>query len=62
VPLPQDGIGKGKIGLFVEWFPVFDDLARWGGDPYLAGEATYEAVVGVQSKGVQATVKHLLLK
>jgi hypothetical protein len=62
VPLPQDATGKGNIGPFVAWVSSFDNLARWGGDPYLSGEATYEAVVGVQSKGVQATVKHLLLK
>jgi beta-glucosidase-like glycosyl hydrolase len=35
---------------------------RWGADPYLSGEATYEAIMGVQSQGVQATVKHALLK
>jgi len=33
----------------------------FGGDPYLSGEATYEHIMGVQSQGVQATVKHLLL-
>ncbi|KAL7413745.1 glycoside hydrolase superfamily [Mrakia frigida] len=32
----------------------------WGGDPYLAGEATYETIVGVQSKGVQCNVKHFI--
>jgi beta-glucosidase len=34
----------------------------FGADPFLSGEATYEAIMGVQSQGVQATVKHALLK
>jgi beta-glucosidase len=34
----------------------------FGGDPFLAGEATYETIIGVQSQGVQATVKHLIDK
>jgi beta-glucosidase-like glycosyl hydrolase len=32
----------------------------FGPDPYLNGEASYETIVGVQSTGVQACVKHFL--
>ncbi|KAH6919134.1 beta-glucosidase [Coprinopsis sp. MPI-PUGE-AT-0042] len=32
----------------------------FGPDPYLNGEASYETIVGVQSVGVQACVKHFL--
>lgn len=29
-------------------------------DPYLNGEAAYETIMGVQSQGVQACVKHFI--
>ncbi|CUA73752.1 hypothetical protein RSOLAG22IIIB_01269 [Rhizoctonia solani] len=32
----------------------------FGADPYLAGEAAYETVVGIQSRGVQACAKHYI--
>ncbi|KAH7101441.1 glycoside hydrolase family 3 protein [Auriculariales sp. MPI-PUGE-AT-0066] len=32
----------------------------FGADPFLAGEATYETVVGMQSTGIQCQVKHFL--
>ncbi|KAG0145909.1 hypothetical protein CROQUDRAFT_723208 [Cronartium quercuum f. sp. fusiforme G11] len=32
----------------------------FGADPYLTGEAAYETIMGVQSQGVQACVKHLI--
>ncbi|TFK67227.1 glycoside hydrolase family 3 protein [Pluteus cervinus] len=32
----------------------------FGADPYLSGEATYETVLGLQSAGVAACVKHLV--
>lgn len=32
----------------------------FGPDPYLNGEGAYETIVGVQSTGVQACIKHLL--
>ncbi|KAF8640625.1 hypothetical protein AX17_000286 [Amanita inopinata Kibby_2008] len=32
----------------------------FGGDPYLAGEGTYEYIMGMQSMGVQATAKHYI--
>ncbi|KAG8960640.1 hypothetical protein FRC03_006312 [Tulasnella sp. 419] len=32
----------------------------FGGDPYLTGEAAYETIVGMQSKGVQACAKHYI--
>ncbi|KAJ1310905.1 hypothetical protein OPQ81_009420 [Rhizoctonia solani] len=32
----------------------------FGADPYLAGEAAYETVVGIQSQGVQACAKHYI--
>jgi beta-glucosidase-like glycosyl hydrolase len=32
----------------------------FGGDPYLAGEAAFETIVGMQSQGVQACAKHFL--
>lgn len=31
-----------------------------GSDPYLQGEVAYETVMGIQSKGVQATAKHFI--
>ncbi|VDB94647.1 unnamed protein product [Peniophora sp. CBMAI 1063] len=33
----------------------------FGADPYLAGEAAYETILGMQAAGVQACAKHLLL-
>jgi Glycosyl hydrolase family 3 C-terminal domain/Glycosyl hydrolase family 3 N terminal domain len=49
---------------------LFRNLARvpeggrnfegFGADPYLAGEAAFETVVGMQSQGVQACAKHYL--
>ena len=32
-----------------------------GGDPYLAGEAAYYSVKGIQDAGVQACAKHYIL-
>ncbi|CAE6491427.1 unnamed protein product [Rhizoctonia solani] len=32
----------------------------FGADPYLAGEAAYETVIGIQSQGVQACAKHYI--
>jgi len=31
-----------------------------GADPYLAGEAAYETIIGIQSQGVQACAKHYI--
>lgn len=31
-----------------------------GADPYLAGEAAYETILGIQSQGVQACAKHYI--
>ncbi|KAG7099438.1 hypothetical protein E1B28_001289 [Marasmius oreades] len=32
----------------------------FGGDPYLAGEAAFETITGIQSQGVQACAKHYI--
>lgn len=34
----------------------------FGADPYLAGEAAYETILGMQQGGVQATAKHFVNK
>ena len=34
----------------------------FGADPFLAGEAAYETVLGLQAAGVQATAKHYINK
>jgi beta-glucosidase len=32
----------------------------FGADPFLQGEAAYETILGIQSKGVQACAKHYI--
>ena len=39
-----------------------DHTIRFGGDPYLSGEAAFETIIGVQSQGVQAVAKHFINK
>ena len=34
----------------------------FGADPFLAGEAAYETILGMQQAGVQACAKHLINK
>ena len=34
----------------------------FGADPYLAGEAAYETILGMQQGGVQACAKHFVNK
>ena len=34
----------------------------FGVDPFLAGEAAYETILGLQSSGVQACAKHFINK
>ena len=34
----------------------------FGGDPFLAGEAAYETILGMQGGGVQACAKHYINK
>jgi len=34
----------------------------FGADPFLAGEAAYETILGIQQAGVQACAKHLINK
>ena len=34
----------------------------FGADPFLAGEAAYETIIGMQSGGVQACAKHFINK
>jgi beta-glucosidase-like glycosyl hydrolase len=34
----------------------------FGGDPFLAGEASYETILGMQEAGVEACAKHLVAK
>lgn len=34
----------------------------FGADPFLAGETSYETILGLQSTGVQACAKHWLNK
>ena len=36
----------------------FVSLLHSGADAYLAGEAAYETIMGIQSQGVQACAKH----
>ncbi|CAG7851315.1 Probable beta-glucosidase L; AltName: Full=Beta-D-glucoside glucohydrolase L; AltName: Full=Cellobiase L; AltName: Full=Gentiobiase L; Flags: Precursor [Serendipita indica DSM 11827] len=67
------GIGLGKEfrgkGVHIALGPMMN-MARvpeggrnfegFGADPWLAGEAAYETIVGMQSQGVQACAKHYL--
>jgi hypothetical protein len=39
-------------------FSIFFPFRYSGADPYLAGEAAYETILGIQSQGVQACAKH----
>jgi len=55
-----EGHGRGKVILPCWCLSADACIYSFGPDPYLNGEASYETIVGVQSTGVQACVKHLL--
>lgn len=73
-----DELGKGRAGIqsfarLVHGEGVADftflSLSKggrnwegFGADPFLAGEAAYETILGLQSSGVQACAKHYINK
>jgi beta-glucosidase-like glycosyl hydrolase len=68
VAMGQEHFGKGvnvALGPMMNLMRVPQAGRNWegfGADPYLAGEAAYETILGVQSSGVQACAKHFINK
>ena len=64
----QEHAGKGvnvALGPMMNLGRVAEGGRNWegfGADPYLAAEAAYETVLGLQQGGVQACAKHLVNK
>ena len=64
----QEHVGKGvniALGPMMNLLRVPQAGRNWegfGADPYLAGEAAYETVLGMQQAGVQACAKHFINK
>ena len=64
----EESIGKGVniiLGPLMNLVRVPQagrNFESFGADPYLAGEAAYETILGIQSAGVQACAKHFLNK
>ncbi|KAF9451014.1 glycoside hydrolase family 3 protein [Macrolepiota fuliginosa MF-IS2] len=62
----QEHVGKGvnvALGPMMNMGRVAEGGRNWegfGADPYLAGEAAYETILGMQQGGVQACAKHLV--
>lgn len=64
----EEHVGKGvhvALGPMMNLGRVAEGGRNWegfGADPYLAGEAAYETILGMQSAGVQACAKHYINK
>ncbi|KAF7305507.1 Glycoside hydrolase family 3 protein [Mycena chlorophos] len=64
--LGRENVGKGvnvALGPMMNIGRVAEGGRNWegfGADPYLAGEAAYETILGMQEGGVQACAKHLI--
>jgi len=64
----KEHVGKGvevALGPMMNMGRVAQGGRNWegfGADPFLAGEAAYETVLGMQEGGVQACAKHLVNK
>ncbi|KAI0041683.1 glycoside hydrolase family 3 protein [Auriscalpium vulgare] len=62
----QEHVGKGvnvALGPMMNMGRIAQGGRNWegfGADPYLAGEAAYETILGMQSAGVQACAKHYI--
>ncbi|KAJ8517606.1 hypothetical protein ONZ45_g5248 [Pleurotus djamor] len=62
----QEHVGKGvhiALGPMMNLGRVAQGGRNWegfGGDPFLAGEAAYETILGMQAGGVQACAKHYI--
>ncbi|EIN08281.1 glycoside hydrolase family 3 protein [Punctularia strigosozonata HHB-11173 SS5] len=62
----QEFRGKGvnvQLGPMMNMMRSPDAGRNWegfGGDPYLAGEAAFATVTGIQAQGVQACMKHII--
>ncbi|KAJ8079874.1 hypothetical protein PM082_016699 [Marasmius tenuissimus] len=62
----QEHVGKGvniALGPMMNMGRVAQGGRNWegfGGDPFLAGEAAYETILGMQEAGVQACAKHFI--
>ncbi|KAL1688130.1 glycoside hydrolase family 3 protein [Schizophyllum commune] len=62
----QEHVAKGvnvQLGPMMNIGRVAQGGRNWegfGADPYLAGEAAYETILGMQEAGVQACAKHLI--
>ena len=64
----QEHVGKGvniALGPMMNIGRVAQGGRNWegfGADPFLAGEAAYQTILGMQHAGVQACAKHLINK
>lgn len=69
---PDDELGvseKSSVAYSPLLTPSFSRIAQggrnwegFGADPFLAGEAAYETILGMQEAGVQACAKHYINK
>ena len=55
-------MGRVMVVLPIQSAYVDIEIFRWGGDPYLHGEGSYQTIMGIQSQGVQAVAKHFINK
>jgi len=68
IAMGQEHLEKGvhvALGPMMNLGRVAGGGRNWegfGADPYLAGEAAYETILGMQQAGVQASAKHLVNK
>ena len=68
VAMGKEHVGKGvniALGPMMNMGRVAQGGRNWegfGADPFLAGVAAYETILGMQSAGVQACAKHYINK
>ena len=68
IAMGKEHVGKGvniALGPMMNMGRVTQGGRNWegfGADPFLAGVAAYETILGMQSAGVQACVKHYINK
>ncbi|KAJ3559673.1 hypothetical protein NM688_g207 [Phlebia brevispora] len=66
IGMGKEHVGKGvnvALGPMMNLGRIAQGGRNWegfGGDPFLAGEAAYETILGMQSSGIQACAKHYI--
>lgn len=60
---PESGRAwEGCVKMPPSRYILINIQCRFGADPYLSGEGAYESIIGIQSQGVQAVMKHFINK